>query len=58
MDYPADNKLRDISDQFMVGESLMAAPLYQKGNSRKVYFPEGTWFDFNTNEKYEGGTRI
>lgn len=55
MDYPADRKFRDISDQFMVGESLMAAPLYQKGSKRKVYFPEGTWFDFNTNEKYEGG---
>ena len=55
MDYPADKRLRDISDQFMVGESLMAAPLYRQGNSRKVYFPEGTWFDFNTNEKYEGG---
>lgn len=55
MDYPSDKKFRDISDQFMVGESLMAAPLYQKGNKRKVYFPEGTWFDFNTNEKYEGG---
>lgn len=55
MDYPADKKLRDISDQFMVGESLMAAPLYQNGNTRKVYFPEGTWFDFNSNEKYEGG---
>lgn len=56
MDYPDDKKVRDISDQYMIGPSLMAAPLYRNGNSRKVYLPEGTWYDFNTNARYEGGT--
>lgn len=56
MDYPDNKKVRDISDQYMIGPSLMAAPLYRNGNSRKVYLPEGTWYDFNTNARYEGGT--
>lgn len=55
MDNPDNKDVRDISDQFLIGKSLMAAPLYRDGNSRKVYFPEGTWYDYNTNVKYEGG---
>ncbi len=39
----------------MVGDALMAAPLYKDTNRRTVYFPEGTWYNFNTNETYEGG---
>lgn len=54
MDYPNDERLRNISDQYMMGEGLMAAPLYENKKSRKVYFPEGVWYNFNTNEKYEG----
>lgn len=54
MDYPKDEHLRTVSDQYMVGPGLMAAPLYENKKYRKVYFPEGTWYNFNTNEKYEG----
>ena len=55
MDYPADERLRDLSDQYLIGDGLMAAPLYGDGDTRRVYFPEGVWYDFNTNERYEGG---
>lgn len=55
MDYPNGNEqIRNISDQYLIGNGLMAAPLYQNQKTRKVYFPEGTWYNFNTNEKYEG----
>lgn len=55
MEYPEDKRLRDVSDQYLIGDNLMAAPLYEDKNTRKVYFPAGTWYNFNTNEKYEGG---
>lgn len=54
MDNPKDERLRTISDQYMIGNGMMAAPLYENKKSRKVYFPEGVWYNFNTNEKYEG----
>lgn len=54
MDDPQNERLRTISDQYMIGNGLMAAPLYENKKSRIVYFPEGTWYNFNTNEKYEG----
>ncbi|MCR5066914.1 MAG: alpha-glucosidase [Erysipelotrichaceae bacterium] len=36
-----DEKARNIEDQLMVGESIMIAPIMEKGvNQRKVYLPE------------------
>ena len=34
----------EIKDQFLLGESIMVAPVLEKGKrSRTVIFPEGTW---------------
>ncbi|RHJ92108.1 TIM-barrel domain-containing protein [Parabacteroides bouchesdurhonensis] len=56
MDFQNDKKVEDIDDQYMIGDCLMAAPLYTEGNARQVYFPAGTtWYNFYTNEVYEGG---
>jgi alpha-D-xyloside xylohydrolase len=55
IDYPADKNLWKIDDQYMMGESLMCAPFIDSASQRTVYFPAGTWYDFNTNKKYEGG---
>lgn len=55
MDYPDDLKVRSLYDQYLIGDGIMAAPLYREGNTRKVYFPEGVWYNFNTNEVYQGG---
>ena len=32
-----------IKDQFMLGDKFMIAPMVEKGNSRKVVFPAGSW---------------
>ncbi len=46
----------DIKDQFLFGETLMAAPLPLEKDSRLVIFPRGKWFDFYTGELVsEGG---
>ena len=55
MDYPGNPQASKLYDQYMIGDGLMAAPLYKDTNRRTVYFPEGTWYNFNTNETYEGG---
>ncbi len=56
VDYPTDTAVFNIDDQYMMGENLMAAPFIDGASKRTVYFPKGTWYDFNTNKKYEGGT--
>jgi alpha-D-xyloside xylohydrolase len=55
MDYPHDKKTFNISDEYMIGSNILAAPLTEKEDERVVYLPEGTWYDYNTNQKYVGG---
>jgi alpha-glucosidase len=55
-DYQDDEQVRDIDDEYMFGESLLVAPIYEPGaRSREVYLPAGTWVNFFTREVYEGG---
>ncbi|OOQ58724.1 glycoside hydrolase family 31 protein [Mucilaginibacter pedocola] len=56
-DYPEDVNVWDISDEYMIGSGILAAPLTEKADERSVYLPAGTWYDFNTNQKYEGGKK-
>ncbi len=46
------------SYEWLIGESLLAAPLYgddyPTANSRDIYLPAGKWMDYNTGTLYEG----
>jgi len=54
--YPTDEFACDIDDQFMFGSDILVAPIVERAHEfRTVYFPKGTWYHFETNEKYEGG---
>jgi alpha-D-xyloside xylohydrolase len=59
-DFPADDKVLDISDEFMFGPSLLVAPVTDAGaTSRDVYLPKGSdWYDFWTGERIAGGQTI
>jgi alpha-D-xyloside xylohydrolase len=39
---------KEIKDQFMVGDNLLVAPLFEGETSRKIVLPKGKWFDFYT----------
>jgi alpha-D-xyloside xylohydrolase len=55
MDYPDDPTTFNIDDAYMMGDSLLVAPIVSEESERKVYLPEGRWWDFWTNTPYEGG---
>jgi alpha-D-xyloside xylohydrolase len=55
MDYTTDKKLRSISNQFMIGQNIMAAPTTMDSAKRTVYFPDGLWYDYYTKMQYTGG---
>eukprot|EP00930_Biecheleria_cincta_P034673 TRINITY_DN23932_c0_g1_i1.p1 TRINITY_DN23932_c0_g1~~TRINITY_DN23932_c0_g1_i1.p1 ORF type:complete len:793 (+),score=130.54 TRINITY_DN23932_c0_g1_i1:29-2407(+) len=52
MEFPEDEKVMAIEDQWLVGTGLMTAPVLAEGGKRSVYFPrlpsEQTWYVFNT----------
>ena len=54
MDYPTDPAVRDISNQFLVGENMLVAPVVGGESKRKIYLPEGDWYDFWTSKKWAG----
>lgn len=41
-----DSKSNDAKDQFMLGDSLLVAPMFAGQTSRKVILPRGRWYDF------------
>jgi len=55
LDYPKDENCFDLEDQYMIGDSLLAAPVISGDTVRKVYLPQGVWYNFFTNERFDGG---
>ncbi len=54
VDYPNDENVWKIDNEYLIGTDLLAAPITNEAMEREVYLPAGTWYNFNTNEKYEG----
>ncbi|GIP36182.1 TIM-barrel domain-containing protein [Paenibacillus sp. J2TS4] len=48
----------ELDDQYMFGDSMLVAPLFAGQRSRRIYLPEGVWYDFDTGERHEGGCYI
>ena len=58
-DAPADPALHSIGDQFLLGDSLMIAPICEEGaTSRTVRLPKGEWFNFWDDTLYQGPAEI
>jgi alpha-glucosidase (family GH31 glycosyl hydrolase) len=60
--YPDDSRYsdafaKDIKDQYMTGEYLLVAPMFDGQTSRNVILPEGNWYDFYTG-RYAGNGEI
>ncbi len=57
--YPNDLNVYKLYDQVLLGESLMAAPVYRPGvEHRAVYIPEGTWYDWWSDKTYIGPSPV
>ncbi|MBM4291863.1 MAG: hypothetical protein FJ138_10795, partial [Deltaproteobacteria bacterium] len=53
--YPHDETARAISDQLLIGDDLLAAPVLREGErARRLYLPEGAWWHVWTGARYEG----
>ena len=59
LDYPEDIKTRMIDDEYLFGDSLLVCPLtYEEGIHRKVYLPNGNWYNFFNGKMIKGGQII
>lgn len=56
---PHNPHLRSIDDCYLLGDKLLVAPILEEHALRRtVYLPEGDWYNFHTNQRYEGGKLI
>ena len=59
LEFPEDTNTYAISDQYMIGDTFLVAPVVEQGAvTRSVYFPPGTWFSVWSGEAIEGGKRM
>ncbi|MFH5883645.1 TIM-barrel domain-containing protein [Halalkalibaculum sp. DA3122] len=49
---------QEITDQYMAGQYLLVAPMFEGQESREVVLPEGRWYDFYTGDYVGGGEVI
>ncbi|MGR4850867.1 glycoside hydrolase family 31 protein [Streptomyces sp. LARHCF252] len=56
---PEERALRDCEDAFLLGDSLLVAPVLDPGADRRaVQLPRGRWYDTVTERAYEGPAQV
>jgi alpha-glucosidase len=59
LEYPDDASAVDQNDEYFFGDDLLVAPVTKDDDTtRSVYLPRGVWYDFWTDRRYTGPTRI
>jgi alpha-D-xyloside xylohydrolase len=58
IEFPDDPGAWQVEDQYLFGQDMMVAPLFENGNSRSVYLPGGRWIDYQTGKTYDKGWNV
>ena len=56
LEFTADRNCHYLDKQYMLGDNLLVAPIFNDQSMGIFYLPKGTWTDFFTGEVMEGGT--
>ena len=55
MEFTGDKTCHYLDKQYMLGDNLLAAPIFNDQSIAEYYLPKGTWTDFFTGGVKEGG---
>lgn len=58
MEFPNDTLVSNLTDEWLLGKGLLAAPLLNAGGSRNVYLPADIWYDFETGKSFTGPVKL
>jgi alpha-glucosidase (family GH31 glycosyl hydrolase) len=53
-EFPREQRTYTITDEWLLGDDVLAAPMVGPGDSRDVYLPRGRWFDVNRGSTVRG----
>jgi alpha-glucosidase (family GH31 glycosyl hydrolase) len=57
-DFAGDGRLDSISDEWMLGPAVLAAPMLGAGDHRDIVLPAATWLDVNHGTVIKGPTTL
>lgn len=55
MEFPEDRSCEDLDLQYMLGDSLLVAPVFRADGLVEYYLPQGQWTHLLTGQVYVGG---
>jgi alpha-D-xyloside xylohydrolase len=55
LEFPGDPTAQSLDRQYMLGPSLLVAPVFSEGGEVEYYLPEGTWTDYLSGAQVAGG---
>ena len=55
LEFEKDLNCRYLDRQYMLGDSLLVSPIFNEEGTAQYYLPEGSWTNYFTGEKTEGG---
>jgi alpha-D-xyloside xylohydrolase len=59
MDFRSDTRAQNVADQFLFGPAILVNPVTEPGaESRHLYLPDATWYDFWTGSSTKGPRAI
>ncbi|MDB5141975.1 MAG: yicI 2 [Mucilaginibacter sp.] len=58
MEFSTDTAVANMTNEWLVGKGLLAAPVLNAGGKRDIYFPNDTWYDYYTGDVIRGPKTI
>ncbi len=58
MEFQNDASVSNLRNEWLLGKSLLVAPVLNEGGSRSVYLPNDIWYDFQSNDTIHGPSTI
>lgn len=55
LEFPEDRNCSYLATQYMLGDSLLVAPIFNEDSMAEYYLSEGIWTNYLTGEEREGG---
>ena len=58
MEFTNDRNCHYLDRQYMFGDNLLVAPIFNEEGRAEYYLPQGIWTNFLTGKEYSGGRWI
>ena len=55
LEFPKESGMKDLDMQYMMGDSLLVAPIFREDGKAEYYLPEGKWTHLLDGSEREGG---